>query len=77
MSVASTEWYDWRNSLVREDISSLGAMVAFEQLALRSKCEKRCAECGEDGTIQQPATTYNHVPYWFCDDCGAYWNAGR
>ena len=72
----SAEWYIWRNRLTETcEANSLGAMVAFEQLALRSAKEKRCAECGEPGTVAQGATTYNHVPYWFCAECASYWAA--
>lgn len=70
------EWYAYRNRVSETcETNSLGPLVAFEQVALRSAKEKCCMECGDPGTMQQSPSTYNHVPYWFCDDCDAYWKA--
>jgi hypothetical protein len=56
---------------------ALSAAVQFEQTALRSKRDKTCAACGEQGMVTQGPTSYCHVVYFMCDECDSYWKSQR
>ena len=68
-----TEWYEWRERMAATmETGTLRNACLFEQLALRSREEKRCAECGDPGHIVQLPSRFNHVQYFLCDECDSY-----
>jgi hypothetical protein len=74
LTKARAEWYDWRERLSENHPGSgLNGEVVFEQMILRSKREKRCAECGGPAEVVQTSGWIKSVDHYFlCDSCDAH-----
>lgn len=73
---AISEWCQWSDRLWDAMTERYGypGLAYTEQLVIRSKREKRCASCGEKGTVRQDSILIKSVDhYWFCDECNHFW----
>lgn len=71
-------WQSWSERLWNileknfPDISV--AMMHLEQKMVRSRNERCCVECGEEGTVKHHSVIMPSVShYYMCDDCDHYW----
>jgi len=73
----SSDWQAWKENIwdqMARQFHCHPGLAPLEQHMKRSKAEKRCIECGEPGTVQQPSVLIKSVShYYFCQECADYW----